>query len=192
MFTKSKSKGMGGMGGMLRMMKREVTPDQKIAAASSKSVRELVAFATSMEYTVFQLEDPRTARDLRAFVDAQELEYPEMAEVIPIPIIISLLNPKYMSNLDVRAVVDLIVQYVTKATTVLYHIEDADACMSALLELRDIIVRITRAQVRFCELVATLNSFSGYLQNHPKSAEKYAQFIHRALLTATAEYRKMR
>lgn len=181
----------GALGGMMRMVKREVSDDDRIKAASLKEVRGLVAFATSLEYSVFQLEDARTPKDLRSYLESQELEFPEMVDIIPIPIIISLLHPRHSVDVSTKEVVDLIIQYTTLATMAVRSLKTTQ-CMDSLLKLRDVIMRITHSGTRFCEIVAVLNGFSGYLQNHPDASDSHAQFIHRALLTATAAYRKMR
>lgn len=186
------SKGaMGRMGGMFRMGKqKKQSQEDKVMAASVKTIRELVGFTTSMAYTGFQLEDQRTKKDVEAYLKTLELEYPIMADLVPVSIILTLMNPKYAKDVDSKEVVNLLQTYVGQATYAVHLINNDQDSMGTFLQVRDTILRLMRSNLRFCEIVAAVNSFSGYLQKHDKATDVHAQFMHRALLTVTGEYRK--
>lgn len=187
----SSKMGMGGrLGGMFRMGRREKRDDKTIETLATKTIRDLVAFATSMEYTIFQLEDQRTVSDLRAYLDAQEIAYPYMREIIPVSLLVSLMNPKHSANVDTGEVVKVITQYVSQATYAVHVMNKPEHCMEAFMQVRDTIIRLVRTDARFCEIVTAINAYSGFLQRHSPEAQRHAQFIHKTLLVATNEYRK--
>lgn len=187
-----KTKGaMGRMGGMFRMgKKKKQSHEDKIMAAAIKTIRDLVGFTTSMNYTGFQLEDQRTKRDVESYAKSLELEYPTMADLIPVSIILTLMNPKYAKDVDTKEVVNLLQTYVGQATYAVHLIENDQDSMGTFLQIRDTVLRLMRSNLRFCEIVAAVNGFSGYLQKHDKATDTHSQFMHRALLTTTGEYRK--
>lgn len=186
------SKGsMGRMSGMFRKGKNNKQSDEaKVMAASIATVRSLVSFAMSMEYTSFQLEDQRTKRDVESYLKTLELEYDHMADLIPVSIILTLMNPKYAKDVDTKEVVNLLQTYVGQATYAVHLINNGLDSMGTFLQVRDTVLRLMRSNLRFCEIVAAVNSFSGYLQKHDKATDVHSQFVHRALLTTTGEYRK--
>lgn len=186
------SKGsMGRMSGMFRKGKSKKQSDEaEVMAASIKTVKSLVSFVLSMEYTGFQLEDQRTKRDVESYLKTLELEYDHMADLIPVSIILTLMNPKYAKDVDMKEVVNLLQIYVGQATYAVHLINKDLDSMGTFLQVRDTVLRLMRSNLRFCEIVAAVNNFSGYLQKHDKATDAHAQFMHRALLTTTGEYRK--
>lgn len=179
------------MSGMFRMGKqKKQSQEDKIMAASVKTIRDLVGFATSMAYTGFQLEDQRTKKDVESYLKTLELDYPFMADLVPVSIILTLMNPKYAKDVDSKEVVNLLQTYVGQATYAVHLINSDQDSMGTFLQVRDTVLRLMRSNLRFCEIVAAVNSFSGYLQKHEKATDVHAQFMHRALLTTTGEYRK--